>query len=259
MYIGGVGAVLLAKPQESFSILFPSAALPVQWIRVFGCLCVVFGWYYHCAALSTKAIARASFWYSLLSGNIMLSVALVALVCLDRAPKGLLALAAANLLGGLGPIGAAMLALPKTCQSILFPATQLPACWIRVLGCLLALLGWYGRHQSEETMLGHSFNADEFFHTTVSGRIILSLALAAIVLVDRAPKGLLLLAAVNSLGALTMMRALSLDSSTKSDRLIPDSRPKKVRARDTSCLRNPITSHIVLHIVQRTILTRTTY
>lgn len=95
-----------------------------------------------------------------------------------------------------------LLAAPRPAFSLLFDAEALPEVWIRVFGLLCALLAWYyhgaasGRH-------------DGFLRATVSGRLAFAAALTALVLCGGGPCGLLPLALVNALGALTMQRALS--------------------------------------------------
>ena len=53
----------------------------------------------------------------------------------------------------IGVIGIALFVAPVTCFSILFDPTELEPIWIRVFGSLCALLGWYYRGASRDSIL----------------------------------------------------------------------------------------------------------
>ena len=108
----------------------------------------------------------------------------------------------ANLTGAyIGLAGIALLVRPRRSFSCFFDPRELSAPWIRVFGALCALFGWYYRGAA-------TGKPDGFLRATVSGRLALSVVLSSIVLFDTGPRGLLVLAFVNALGALMMHRAL---------------------------------------------------
>lgn len=53
----------------------------------------------------------------------------------------------------IGVIGIALFVAPVTCFSILFDPTEIKPIWIRVFGSLCALLGWYYRGASQDSIL----------------------------------------------------------------------------------------------------------
>lgn len=59
LYIGLIGIALFVFPTTCFGILFDPAEIQPIWIRVFGSLCALLGWYYYGAsrdsALNQKA------------------------------------------------------------------------------------------------------------------------------------------------------------------------------------------------------------
>ena len=60
IYIGLVGLALFVAPESCFSLLFDPQELRAIWIRVFGILCAVLGWYYYGAARDS-VLAKAVF------------------------------------------------------------------------------------------------------------------------------------------------------------------------------------------------------
>ena len=50
LYIGLIGVALFIAPVRCFSILFDPHELRSIWIRVFGTLCALLGWYYYKAS-----------------------------------------------------------------------------------------------------------------------------------------------------------------------------------------------------------------
>lgn len=53
----------------------------------------------------------------------------------------------------IGVIGIALFVAPVTCFSILFDPSEIEPIWIRVFGSLCALLGWYYRGASQDSIL----------------------------------------------------------------------------------------------------------
>jgi len=101
----------------------------------------------------------------------------------------------------LGCMGLALLLCPRRSFSLLFDPASMSTAWIRVFGSLCALLAWYYYGAASPESCG-------FEQATVSGRLALSVVLTCIVIFDKGPRGLLLLAATNAAGALGMRRAL---------------------------------------------------
>eukprot|EP00933_Yihiella_yeosuensis_P029065 TRINITY_DN2278_c0_g3_i1.p1 TRINITY_DN2278_c0_g3~~TRINITY_DN2278_c0_g3_i1.p1 ORF type:complete len:253 (-),score=49.94 TRINITY_DN2278_c0_g3_i1:258-950(-) len=107
----------------------------------------------------------------------------------------------------LGVIGAALLVAPVATFSLLFEAKEITGPWIRVYGALCVLLAWYYE--------GAATGGDRgFLKATVSGRFALAGALVVLSVTGGA-RWLLLLAAMNAAGAISMRRALTEEAATK--------------------------------------------
>jgi len=104
----------------------------------------------------------------------------------------------------IGLAGLCLLAAPDRVFSILFDPAGMTPGWVQVLGALCVVFGIY--------YVGAGFNDQTaFFYATVFGRIFLFFTFAALVALQVAEATLLLLGAVNLLGAASMFVALRRD------------------------------------------------
>ena len=88
--------------------------------------------------------------------------------------------------------------------NVLLPLFGLPTTtevWIRVIGLLVAILGYYYIHCART-------NALPFIRITVPGRIVFAIGLVALVLMGFSAPGLILIGVVDTLGALWTWWAL---------------------------------------------------
>ncbi|CAJ1432681.1 unnamed protein product [Effrenium voratum] len=105
-YIGLIGIALFVAPVTCFSIFFDPTEIRSIWIRVFGSLCALLGWYYVGASEDSVGFLEAT-----VTGRLALAAALCLAVALDakasegrgfrRNHIGVLLLAATNALGAL--------------------------------------------------------------------------------------------------------------------------------------------------------------
>jgi len=104
----------------------------------------------------------------------------------------------------IGLAGLALLAFPERVFSVLFDPHGMAPGWVQVLGALCVVFGIY--------YVGAGFNDQTaFFYATVVGRIFLFFTFSALVALQVAEATLLLLGAVNLLGAASMFVALRRD------------------------------------------------
>jgi hypothetical protein len=88
--------------------------------------------------------------------------------------------------------------------NVLLPLFGLPTTtevWIRVIGLLVVILGYYYIHCART-------NAMPFIQITVPGRIVFALGLVALVLMGFSAPGLIMIGVVDTLGAMWTWRAL---------------------------------------------------
>lgn len=103
--------------------------------------------------------------------------------------------------------GGALTLAPKTTLGLLFrDAAVLPAGWIQVGGILFTLIGMQYLGCAVHQYLGAG--RDAFYHASVWSRLYLAAAFAALVALKRSEAMLLVLSALNIVGALSMWRAL---------------------------------------------------
>ncbi|GIL57252.1 hypothetical protein Vafri_12509 [Volvox africanus] len=103
-------------------------------------------------------------------------------------------------------ISIALVLAPKQTFGLLFGAEPVPPGWIRVGGVLFNLIGWQYLGTALADRKGQG--ALGFYRTTVWSRVALAVAFALLVATGQLPATLLVLAAINLLGALSMHIAL---------------------------------------------------
>lgn len=117
---------------------------------------------------------------------------------------------AALLTGGYALIaGVALVAAPTTTLAALAPlaASTVPPGWIRLGGLILATFGAQYALAAWNERGGHG-SASAFYRASVPSRLALAVGLAALVAAGQVERGVLILAALNATGALSMRRAL---------------------------------------------------
>eukprot|EP00198_Chlamydomonas_reinhardtii_P003386 XP_001692722.1 predicted protein [Chlamydomonas reinhardtii] len=102
--------------------------------------------------------------------------------------------------------GLALCLVPQQVFGLLFAAETVSSGWIRVGGILFTLIGWQylGTASGDREGLG----ALGFYRATVWSRLALSAAFGLLVAVGESPLGLLVLSAMNLVGAASMHLAL---------------------------------------------------
>jgi len=110
--------------------------------------------------------------------------------------------------------GAALVARPSATLRLLFPVDAgITEPWTRLLGLLCLTFGSYYLFPAWLEHRGVLPPPLAFYSATVVGRAALAAGLAALVAFGGFPPGVLLLAALNALGAASMHLALSADST----------------------------------------------
>jgi hypothetical protein len=127
--------------------------------------------------------------------------------------------AAAALTGAYALIaGGALVAAPATTLAVLAPAASaaLPPGWIRLGGLILATFGaqytlasYYDCRGGGGGDGGGSAGASAFYRASVPSRLALAAALALLVASGQVERGVLILAALNATGSLSMRKALA--------------------------------------------------
>ncbi|GLI67601.1 hypothetical protein VaNZ11_011843 [Volvox africanus] len=112
-------------------------------------------------------------------------------------------------------ISIALMLAPKQTFGLLFGAEPVPLGWIRVGGVLFTLIGWQYLGTALADRKGQG--ALGFYRTTVWSRVALALAFALLVATGQLPATLLVLAAINLLGALSMHVALGRSGFNKDE------------------------------------------
>lgn len=119
--------------------------------------------------------------------------------------------AAAALTGAYALVaGGALCAAPSATLAVLAPAAALaiPPGWIRLGGLILATFGAQYALTSYYDCTANK-SGEAFYRASVPSRLALALALALLVWSAQVERGVLILAALNATGALSMRKALS--------------------------------------------------
>ncbi|GLC41727.1 hypothetical protein PLESTB_000683700 [Pleodorina starrii] len=111
--------------------------------------------------------------------------------------------------------GVALALAPKQVFGLLFGAETVSSGWIRVGGILFTLIGWQYLGTARADRKGEG--ALGFYRATIWSRLALSVAFALLVAVRESPPGLLVLAALNLFGAVSMHLALRRGGFTGGD------------------------------------------
>ncbi|GIL89836.1 hypothetical protein Vretifemale_17539 [Volvox reticuliferus] len=111
--------------------------------------------------------------------------------------------------------GIALVLAPKQTFGLLFGAEPVPLGWIRVGGILFTLIGWYYLGTALADCKGQG--ALGFYRTTVWSRVALAVGFALLVATGQVPATLLVLAALNLFGALSMHIALGRGGFNKNE------------------------------------------
>jgi hypothetical protein len=105
--------------------------------------------------------------------------------------------------------GSALCAWPAATLAVIAPeaAAAVPAGWVRLGGLILATFGLQYAGASWHDCAGRC-GAEGFYRASVPSRLALAAALALLVALGQVERGVLVLAALNATGALSMRRAL---------------------------------------------------